>query len=108
MAGGNEEDLPTKEDMDTKTISFDDFMPILWGVASASDPGSFEDFMEGLKVFDKDGQGTLSSAELRHVLCALGEKLSQAEVELLIGDLENASGQIDYEAFIKKVMADDE
>lgn len=94
--------------METKSISFDDFMPILWAVAQSPDPGSFEDFMEGLKVFDKDGNGTVSSAELRHVLCALGEKLSGAEVELLIGDLEDAAGQINYEAFIKRVMSEEE
>merc|ERR1712149_164676 len=108
LAGGDEENLPTKEDMENKSISFDDFMPILWGVASAADPGTFEDFMEGLKVFDKDGNGTVSSAELRHVMCALGEKLSPSEIDQLIEGLEDANGQVNYEAFIKKVMSDEE
>ena len=92
--------------MASKTISFDDFMPILWTISNAPDPGSFEDFMEGLKVFDKDGNGTVSSAELRHVMSALGEKLSQKEIDNLIGDLETSTGQINYEDFIKKVMSD--
>lgn len=100
--------MPTKEDMATKSISFDDFLPILWGVATSKDPGSFEDFMEGLKVFDKDGNGTVNSAELRHVMCALGEKLSPEEVDQLCEGLEDANGQINYEQFIKKVMSDDE
>ena len=45
-----EEEQPTKADMEEKSINFEDFLPILWGVATAKDPGSYEDFYEGLKV----------------------------------------------------------
>ena len=38
----------------------------------APEPGNYEEFFEGLKVFDKDGSGKVSSNELRHVLTQLG------------------------------------
>ena len=35
-----------------------------------------DDFIEGLRHFDKEGNGYISSAELRHLLTTLGKKAS--------------------------------
>lgn len=48
------------------------------------DTDSEEEIKEAFKVFDKDGNGFISAAELRHVMTNLGEKLSDAEVEEMI------------------------
>lgn len=55
-----------------KRVSFEEFLPIYLSVNSKREQGSMEDFIEGLKVFDKDGNGFINSAELRHVLTSLG------------------------------------
>ena len=56
-----------------KRISFEEFLPIYLSARQKKDQGSMEDFIEGLKVFDKESNGLINSAELRHVLTSLGE-----------------------------------
>ena len=48
-------------------------------------------------MFDKEGNGTVNSAELRHVLGTLGEKLSEEEIDQLLTGHEDNNGQINYE-----------
>ena len=56
-------------------ISFEMFLPILQTVSKNKDTNTIEDFIEGFRVFDKEQNGTISSAELRHLLTSLGEWL---------------------------------
>ena len=56
-----------------KRVSFEEFLPIFLSGQQKKDSGSMEDFIEGLRVFDKDGNGFINSAELRHVLTSLGK-----------------------------------
>ena len=42
------------------------------------------DAVQAFRVFDKDGNGFISAAELRHVMTNLGENLSDADVNKLM------------------------
>ncbi len=56
-----------------KRITFEEFLPIYEQLTKEKEQGSFADFMEGLRVFDKDETGKIMAAELRHILVALGK-----------------------------------
>lgn len=54
-------------------IGFEVFLPILQTISKNRSTDTAEDFIEGLRHFDKDGNGFISSAELRHLLTTLGK-----------------------------------
>merc|ERR1712024_193987 len=85
-------------------VSFETFLPILQAICSRRSSDTTEDFVEGLRHFDKDGNGFISSAELRHLLTTLGERLNDEEVEQLLTGHEDSHGNINYEEFVRTVM----
>merc|ERR1712055_869437 len=67
-----------------KFIKLEEFYPIYAEVKKSKDTGSYEDFVECLKLYDKMENGTMMLGELEHILLSLGEKLEREEVDILI------------------------
>merc|ERR1739836_119988 len=92
-----------------KRVAFTDFLPILAAVkADTSSTGCKEDYIEGLKVFDKDGTGKVPLAEVLNVLSSLGEKLEPHEAEKLVsllGLVADEDDMIGYMDLIDKLLA---
>ena len=60
------------------------------------DTDSEEEIWEAFKVFDRDNNGFISAAELRHVMTSIGEKLTDDEVDEMIREADqDGDGRID-------------
>jgi len=87
----------------TGTIDFPEFLSLM--ARKMKDTDSEEELVEAFKVFDRDGSGFISAAELRHVMTNLGEKLTDEEVDEMVREAgADGDGKVDYEEFIKMMM----
>lgn len=85
------------------------------------DTDSEEEIREAFRVFDRDGNGFISAAELRHVMTSIGEKLNEEEVNAMIQEADSSKyqvsitwiranlidndGQIDYNEFVTLLVS---
>jgi myosin light chain 6 len=91
-----------------KKLKVEEFLPIYSQVKKDKEQGGYEDFLECMKLYDKEENGTMMAAELAHTLLSLGERLSDAECDELLADCmpkEDEEGFIPYEPFLKSMMA---
>lgn len=91
-----------------KLLTLEEFLPIFSQVKKEKESGAYEDFVEGLKLYDKHDNGSMLEAELAHVLLSLGEKLTDAECEELLSSVQvgtDDDGFIKYENFLKKLCS---
>ena len=81
------------------TIDFPEFLTMM--ARKMKDSDTEEEIREAFRVFDKDGNGFISAAELRHVMTNLGEKLTDEEVDEMIREADiDGDGQVNYEGII--------
>ncbi|XP_032280972.1 calmodulin-1-like [Phoca vitulina] len=86
------------------TIDFPEFLTMM--ARKMKDRDSEEEIREAFQVFDKDGNGHISAAELRHVMTNLGEKLTDEEVDEMIREADiDGDGQVNYEEFVQMMTA---
>jgi Ca2+-binding EF-hand superfamily protein len=87
------------------SIDFPEFLSLM--SRKMKDTDTEEELVEAFKVFDSSGCGYISLAEVRHVMTNLGEKLTDEELDEMVREADtDGSGQVNYEEFVKMMMAD--
>eukprot|EP01054_Gregarina_sp_Poly1_P010855 Gregarina_sp_Poly_1__10854@NODE_842_length_6017_cov_94_978151_g609_i0_p4_GENE_NODE_842_length_6017_cov_94_978151_g609_i0NODE_842_length_6017_cov_94_978151_g609_i0_p4_ORF_typecomplete_len156_score43_77EFhand_7/PF13499_6/1_1e22EFhand_7/PF13499_6/8_9e12EFhand_6/PF13405_6/2_2e11EFhand_6/PF13405_6/0_0015EFhand_6/PF13405_6/3_4e10EFhand_1/PF00036_32/5_6e09EFhand_1/PF00036_32/1_6e08EFhand_1/PF00036_32/1_8e08EFhand_1/PF00036_32/1_2e03EFhand_8/PF13833_6/6_8e05EFhand_8/PF13833_6/1e15EFhand_8/PF13833_6/0_00 len=87
------------------TIDFPEFLSVMAKTVKESDHA--EELLAAFKVFDRDGDGFISGAELREVMGALGERLEDDELEEMLREAKSGAAQlgdsslIDYSGFVR-------
>ena len=80
-------------------IDFKEFLIMM--AKKMKDNNEEDELIEAFKVFDKDGNGFISAAELRHVMTNLGAKLTDDDVDEIIRKVDtNGDGQVNYQEFV--------
>jgi Ca2+-binding EF-hand superfamily protein len=91
-----------------RMLVIEEMYPIFKQAKESKDTGGIHDFVEILKLYDKNNDGTMLSIELYRLLTNLGEKLGKEETKALMKELcdpEDDEGFMPYMPFLERMCS---
>jgi len=104
------DELGGEKEKGKKMMKIDDFYPIFAKAKASKDTGGIHDFVEILKLYDKNDDGTILGNELFRLLTNLGEKLTKEEAKGLMKELcepEDDEGFMPFMPFLEKMCSNE-
>jgi len=89
---------------DEPSVTFRDFVALLKKQRCLD---GARELREAFTVLDVNGSGSIDTTELRHILTNLGDKLSDAEVDELIREIDpSGQGFVTFDTFVSVLWGD--
>ena len=87
-----------------REINFEEFVAMMEKRKDKTD--TEQEIINAFRVFDKDGNGLISKAELTNIMSILGDTLTNEEIDEMIIEADvDGDGFINYEEFVRMMMA---
>lgn len=83
-------------------IDFEEFVTLM--TRKMEDTETEDIIIEAFQMFDKEGDGVVSSEQLRNIMTNHGEKLTDEEVDEMMREADIVFGDFDYKKFIREIM----
>lgn len=85
-------------------IELDEFITLM--SRNSPDTQTEDEVISAFRVFDKEGNGLIATAELKHIMMTIGDKMTEAEADEMIHEADiDDDGVINYEEFVCMMMA---
>jgi len=103
-------ELGGETDKGKRTLKIDEFYAIFKKAKDSKDTGGFHDFVEILKLYDKNEDCTILENELFRLLTNLGEKLTKEEAKGLMKELcdpADDDGFMPFKPFLERMCTNE-
>mmetsp|Transcript_8435 Transcript_8435/g.17408 ORF Transcript_8435/g.17408 Transcript_8435/m.17408 type:complete len:151 (+) Transcript_8435:119-571(+) len=91
--------IESVDDNGDHEIDFQEFL-ILMSSKKGNNDDPDKELRDAFRVFDEDGNGTISRSELKKLMKNLGQALSDAELDAMMDEVDtDGNGEIDFEEF---------
>nr|CDS26326.1 myosin essential light chain striated adductor [Hymenolepis microstoma] len=84
--------------------TFEEFLSVYQAIKYESLPPLKDQFMQVFKSYDRESQGILTVAQIRHILETCGERLNEEETDRVLKQLGYQHGIVKYEEFIDCIL----
>lgn len=92
------------DDNGDNEIDFEEFLILMSSKTGSGKADPDRELRDAFRVFDKDGNGTIDRTELKVLMSNLGQRLSNEELDAMMGEVDtDGNGEIDFDEF-KQMM----